>query len=166
MLDPTVNALLAHLPRRAPPAKGAPDSLPESRKRDRSSSPARSSKKTRPEAAAVKDKDRSIKDPASPTRKMNIPDVLSSAKHPDILPQHPEKRGRFCFPFNLREGLRRRGTRRLLQAGLAPLPEGRLPQAPLLRGAPPPGLKCGRGAGGNRTAISARPPAGAAGRRT
>ena len=104
MLDPTVNALLAHLPRCAPPVKGAPDSRPESCKRDRSSSAARSSKKkTRPETAAIKDKDRSVKEPASPTKK-NIPDVLSSARRPDILPQRPEKRGRFCFPFNLREG--------------------------------------------------------------
>ena len=44
MLDPTVNALLAHLSRRAPPVKGAPDSRPEACKQDRSPSPARSPK--------------------------------------------------------------------------------------------------------------------------
>ncbi len=33
-----------------------------------------------------------------------VPDILSSAKNPEILRVVPEKGGRFCFPFNLKDG--------------------------------------------------------------
>jgi len=91
-----VNQMLAPLPR----ASARTTAKSQDKKRSASASPSASSGQKRRKSKADPKKAAKKKE----AKQNGVPDELSSNKNPDILRALPEKGGRFCFPFNLREG--------------------------------------------------------------